>query len=176
MNISVLGYDNINGSGLRCLGSLSPGYCGDYCRGGSSNDWGLGGLTKMEYVYTTYGITSDDLLTGSGHIHNYFQKEITRNNLHLYNDIIPVKNWNKVKIILSPKFKCDSKPNLNNCNLNYYIKEAINNIQSNENNLPLIPILRIDTHTQEIVCDSLIPVILPNKDIAIWYNRLNKKL
>eukprot|EP01084_Bolivina_argentea_P081196 147058_1 len=138
--------------------------------------WNMYNLQTTTEIYTTYGITSDDLPTGSRHIHNYFQKEITRNNLHLYNDIIPVKNWNKVRIILSQKFKGDSKPNLNNCNLNYYIQEAINNIQSNENNLALIPILRIDTHTEEIVCDPLIPVILPNGNIAISYNTLNKKI
>jgi hypothetical protein len=139
--------------------------------------WNMRSMMTSHQIYQNYHINSTDLPLGSRYIHNYFQPEMTQNNLNLrmHTNIAPIKDWNKVAIVFSQTYRGDVKPNLNNYDLNQRITQSIAAIRSNTN-LSLIPILRIDTKKKRINCFTLIPVVLADKHIAISYKIIKNKI
>jgi len=118
-------------------------------------------------IYKIYGIDERDLPIGSRYKRNYFRSEIHKNYRKLSDDIA-VSGWSPMKLIKSKKYKNDI-PNFNHSVLYNALKQSIADIGDNNSNLSLIPTLKVDTVKKVIYCESLIPIQVNSKWIAISY-------
>jgi len=125
--------------------------------------WKMHEFMTSHQIFNEYGIDQCDLPRGSRFKHKYFTSEIHENNKKLAAISLSDVNWKKIPIIKSNKCK-NRKLDFDDIDLfNQALKTSIDDIRSNNGNLSLISILRIDINEKIICCESLIPIKVPNK-------------
>eukprot|EP01084_Bolivina_argentea_P039745 73445_1 len=138
-----------------------------------TNNWTMLNMMTQYYIHYEYGIIN--LPIGSREKHNSFIGKISENyDLILKCEIMPI-DYTKLDVI-RPKSSVynidkESKKLMN------YIKNSINNINSKQHNMSLIPILHIDLY-DGIYCETLIPIQIPNEQsyMGVSYKTIGNKI
>jgi hypothetical protein len=127
--------------------------------------WTMDRMMTARQLFANYGINECDLPNGSRSKRNSFSSQITMHYQRLSSQkIVNVNDWNKIPIL--PNKKSFNPEDVDGVDLNEAIRHSMEQINDEQSELELIPMLTIKGR---VYCDVLIPVQVNAKWFAVSY-------
>lgn len=127
--------------------------------------WTMDRMMTARQLFSNYGINECDLPNGSRSKRNSFSSQITMHYQRLSSQkIVNVNDWNKIPIL--PNKKNFNPQDVDGVDLNEAIRHSMGQINDEQSELELIPMLTIKGR---VYCDVLIPVRVNAKWFAVSY-------